>query len=246
MIEMVEAFRRNAWLSALLLWLTTAIPNIAGATEDAIFNTSPYQPQNVGDAIVAAAAYHDSGEYQRDIALVAKKAVDWIGERAPLTSRPAVVFDIDETALANWEIIQRDNFGRPIQGPCDLALDGPCGWAAWDNLAKDLVIGPTLSIFKQALASKADVFFITGRPENQRQATEENLRSAGYVGYTRLFMVPDNAQYSSAVDFKAPIRAQIEGAGHKIIANVGDQPSDLLGGYAERMFLLPNPFYRVR
>src|SRR5688572_974294 len=124
---MVEGFRRNARLPVLFLWLTIAIPGVACASEEAIFNASPYQPQNVGDAIVAAAAYHESGEYDRDIALVAKKAADWIGERAPLTSRPAVVFDIDETALANWEVIKRDNFGRPIQGPCDLALDGPCG-----------------------------------------------------------------------------------------------------------------------
>jgi hypothetical protein len=29
------------------------------------------------------------------------------------------------------------------------------------------------------------------------------------------------------------------------IANVGDQPSDLAGGYAERTFLVPNPFYRI-
>jgi predicted secreted acid phosphatase len=243
---MVEAFRHNARLPALLLCFAMAIPAVACASEDDIFSTSPYQPQNVGDAITAAAAYHDSGEYERDITLVAGKAADWIGERAPQTTRPAVVFDIDETALANWEVIKRDNFGRPIQGPCDMALDGPCGWAAWDNLAKDPPIGPTLSVFKQALASKADVFFITGRPENQRQATEENLRTAGYVGYVKLYMVPDNAQYSSAVNFKAPIRAEIESAGYKIIANIGDQPSDLLGGYAERMFLLPNPFYRVR
>ncbi|TIP90617.1 MAG: acid phosphatase, partial [Mesorhizobium sp.] len=47
-------------------------------------------------------------------------------------------------------------------------------------------------------------------------------------------------------DFKAPIRAEIEKAGYTIIANVGDQPSDLFGGHAEKLFLLPNPFYRVR
>ena len=29
------------------------------------------------------------------------------------------------------------------------------------------------------------------------------------------------------------------------IANMGDQPSDLLGGHAENKFLLPDPFYRV-
>jgi hypothetical protein len=63
------------------------------------------------------------------------------------------------------------------------------------------------------------VFFITERPENQRPAT--------------------------AVDFKAPIRADIERLGYTIIANIGDQPSDLLGGHSERDFLLPDPFYRV-
>lgn len=243
---MVEVFRRHARLPILFLWLALALPGVAGAAEDAIFTASPSQPQNVGDAITAAAAYHDSGDYERDIAIVMQKAAAWIGERAPLAARPAVIFDIDETALANWEVIKRDNFGRPIQGPCDLALDGPCGWAAWDNLAKDPAIDATLVTFKAALAVKADVFFITGRPEKQRQATEQNLRSAGYVGYTRLYMVPDKAQYASAVDFKAPIRAELEGEGYTIIANIGDQPSDLLGGHAERMFLLPNPFYRVR
>jgi hypothetical protein len=37
---------------------------------------------------------------------------------------------------------------------------------------------------------------------------------------------------------------EIEQAGFTIIANMGDQPSTL-GGRTERMFLLPNPFYRV-
>jgi len=26
---------------------------------------------------------------------------------------------------------------------------------------------------------------------------------------------------------------------------MGDQPSDLAGGHAERSYLLPNPFYRI-
>jgi len=30
-----------------------------------------------------------------------------------------------------------------------------------------------------------------------------------------------------------------------VIANVGDQPSDLDRGFAQRIFLLPNPFCRV-
>jgi acid phosphatase len=51
--------------------------------------------------------------------------------------------------------------------------------------------------------------------------------------------------FRTAADFKAPIRAEVEQAGYTILINMGDQPSDLEGGHAERAFLLPNPFYRV-
>jgi hypothetical protein len=37
-------------------------------------------------------------------------------------------------------------------------------------------------------------------------------------------MVPDEAHFASAVDFKAPIRAEIERIGYTIIANMGEQP----------------------
>jgi hypothetical protein len=59
-------------------------------------------------------------------------------------------------------------------------------------------------------------------------------------------MTPNDASFSSAANFKTPVRQEIEAAGFTIIANIGDQPSDILGGHAERIYLLPNPFYRVR
>ena len=126
-----------------------------------------------------------------------------------------------------------------------MAIDAPCGWAAWDLIGRDPAIAPTLQVFQRARALNVSVFFITGRPENQRAATERNLTAAGYDGYAKLYMVPDNAYFTSAVDFKAPVRADIERAGYEIIENMGDQPSDLLGGHAEKDFLLPDPFYRV-
>ena len=228
------------WLVALLL-LTTA----QAAPADTLTVTVP-SPANVGDAAEAARAYHDSGAYARGLANVAQQASQWIVSRAALVPKPALILDIDETALSNWSILERDDFGRPIGGPCDLALDAPCGWAAWDQLGRDPPIAPVLRVFRVARAHNVAVFFITGRPENQRGATEHNLRAAGYGGYVQLFMVPNGARFASAADFKTPIRALIEGRGYTIIANIGDQPSDLRGGHAERRFLLPDPFYRVK
>jgi acid phosphatase len=237
--------------AAIFLMMLTACAGPPAQTDPAAAEPAPVaitatnQPANVGDVKRAARAYHDSGAYARDLAVVATEARSWLNQRAPQVNRPALVLDIDETALSNWEVIQRDDFGRIIGGPCQALPEGPCGWAAWDLLGRDPALEPTLRLFQHARASGVSVFFITGRPEAQRAATERNLRTAGYDGYEHLFMVPNGRSYGSAVEFKTPVRAGIERRGHTIIANIGDQPSDLKGGSAERSFLLPNPFYRV-
>ena len=208
-------------------------------------STSPAQPANVGDAKLRATEYHDSGDYDRDLATVAHEADLWIAQRAGKVARPALVLDIDETALSNWPVIKADDFGCVIPGSCTNLPDGPCGWQAWDLLGRDAAVDATLKTFQQAEASKVAVFFITGRPESQRLATERNLREAGYGGYVRLYMSADGAHYQSAADYKTPVRKKIEDDGYTIIANMGDQPSDLAGGHAEKDFLLPDPFYRI-
>ena len=240
-----RTLRNDATFARLLLPAALALLASCAASEHSAFITVTTQPANVGDAGIAARAYHDSGAYDRDLAIVANQAARWISERAASARRPALVLDIDETALSNWEIIKLDDFGRPIKGPCNPGSGAPCGWAAWDQLGRDPAIEPTLQVFRTARTGNVAVFFITGRPESQRAATERNLRKAGFGDYARLFMVPNGAHYASAADFKTPVRIEIERQGYTIIANMGDQPSDLRGGHAEKKFLLPDPFYRV-
>jgi hypothetical protein len=45
------------------------------------------------------------------------------------------------------------------------------------------------------------------------------------------------------VDFKAPERRRLTEQGYTILISIGDQQSDLDGGFAERTFKLPNPVY---
>jgi acid phosphatase len=205
----------------------------------------PAAPQNVGDAKARATAYHDSGAYEHDLAAVAAAAQAWLTQHAADAPHPAVVLDIDETSLSNWTEIKANDYGFIREGPCDALPRGPCGWIAWEQRAEAPAIAPTLALYRAAAALHVPVFFITGRHERERNDTERNLRRAGYMGWQALEMEPDTMHVASAADFKSVARAEIEQSGYTIVVNMGDQPSDLAGGYAEKTFLLPDPFYRV-
>jgi predicted secreted acid phosphatase len=186
-------------------------------------------------------AYIDSGRYEADVAAVIARAQRWIEERRPAAVKPAVVLDIDETALSNWPAYRVNGWGRVVNGPCDLQ-QGPCGLRSWQALALSKALQPTLTLAKRARELGVAVFFITGRPENLREASERNLREQGY-DFAGVILEPVGAKYASAGDFKAPERRKLIEQGYTILLSLGDQDSDLSGGYAEQTFKLPNPVY---
>lgn len=185
--------------------------------------------------------YVDSGRYDRDVAKVVTAARAWLDKRVKTTSKPAIVLDIDETALSNWPAMRVNGWVRITNGPCDLEK-GPCGIRSWQAMAKSKAIAPTLALAQHAHKLGVAVFFITGRPERLREATERNLREQGYE-WAGLILEPEGATFSSAADFKAPERRKVAERGYTILLSLGDQESDLEGGYAERTFKLPNPVY---
>src|SRR6476646_10373994 len=104
----------------------------------------PVQPANIGDLKFTATNYYNSGAYLTDLQIATAPAISWINDEAPRVDRPAVVFDIDETALSNWEGLKANDFGRIFNGPCDRLPQGPCGLQAWDLMARSTVIKPTM------------------------------------------------------------------------------------------------------
>lgn len=183
--------------------------------------------------------YHDSGEYEREIREVVNAARDYLETKFPDKSRNeklAAVFDIDETSLSNWDV---------------LAECGFCAYSIQTKLHPDPhgpAIPPVLELYDFAKSKGIAVFFITGRPEKQRELTINNLREVGYDGWTDLIMQPNPAPGEARTParvFKPRNRQTIEKRGYRIILNIGDQASDLAGCCAERVFKLPNPFYLV-
>ena len=105
---------------------------------------------------------------------------------------------------------------------------------------------------KKAQADGYTVFFLTGRP--QLAGTEANLTDAGYTYDPADLYLKDAsgatepwlstcAPTCTTTQYKSLTRQHIESLGYDIVANFGDQFSDLNGGFADHTVKLPNPMY---
>ena len=196
------------------------------------------EPANLSDAKAAVVRYHDEGVYERELAEVAAQARTWIEQRVAARKageRLGVVFDIDETVLSNYGHMRTEDFGYKAEV-----------WAAWVAKAEAPAIEPVREVFLTARRLGVAVVFITGRRDpRDRAGTEVNLARAGMGDYERLMMTPQDGRSVSAAVQKAEMRRAVVADGFTIIANLGDQQSDLSGGFSERTFKLPGPFYRI-
>jgi predicted secreted acid phosphatase len=215
----------------------------ASAAAQSAAQPAPPRPPNLFDVQRQIGDYIASGRYDADAAAVVADARAWLESRAKAAAKPAIVLDIDETSLSNWPAYRINGWARIVNGPCDLQ-QGPCGLRAYQALGQSKAIAPTLDLAKRARELGVAVFFITGRPFNLQEATERNLREQGYE-WTRVILQAEGSKFASAVDFKVPERRKLTEQGYTIVLSMGDQESDLTGGYAERTFKLPNPVYFI-
>jgi predicted secreted acid phosphatase len=221
-------------LPLVLAWLTaSAMAGCAHAGSSTVTNLFDAQRQ--------IDRYIDSGGYQADFAKVAVKAQAYLEQRAKAVARPALVLDIDETTLSNWPAYKANGWSRILNGDCNLEL-GPCSIRAWQATGQSKALPATLALVTKARALGVSVFFISARAHALQAATEKNLRDQGFT-FDEVVVLPEGGSFASATDFKAPVRKRIAGQGFTILVNMGDQESDLRGGFAERTFKLPNPVY---
>jgi acid phosphatase len=203
----------------------------------------PHEPApNLGKLKLTLLAYHDckgdAGCYATDLKHQADLAIAFLDRRvarAKPGEKLAVVLDIDETSLSNWDVEKQDDFGY-------IAKD----WNDYDGSAKLPAIPGTLQLFSDALKHGVSVFVITGRSEDQRDFTAANLKSAGYHDWAGLALRAPHPSTQTVTEYKSGERKKIVDAGYKIIVNMGDQISDLNGpAQGELSVKLPNPFYYI-
>lgn len=180
--------------------------------------------------------WHNSGAYARAFAEAAAPARKTLEHylRGETPRNYAVVFDIDETLLSNWPYLNATQFAI-----------APETFAAWTKRERAIALQPTREIYARALAFQIPIFLVTGRDESLREATRRDLEEAGFWGWGGLFMKPPGYRDASIIPFKSGVRKMLVEQGREIILNLGDQESDLAGGYARHRFKLPNPFYFI-
>jgi HAD superfamily, subfamily IIIB (Acid phosphatase) len=169
-------------------------------------------PVNIDDVKTALRNYRFSF-YDDDIAAVVDSARRYVERRAPQVSKPAVVLDIDETSLSNWDNIAANDFGFIPAGTCDLPRPGACGFDAWILRSIAPAIVPTRDLFNVAIGKSVAVFFITARHNKQREATLLNLDREGYQGWTKLITRDDSDSNKSVQPFKTKEREKDRNVG---------------------------------
>jgi len=229
---------------------------------------STHEPYNIGlltkdidtyygTALDADGVYQASPDspYAKDLARVdaqAKRYLDKVARQAKHERvKPAVVFDIDDTLLLSLDYEKKNNYGY-----------NSATWAEYVNRADRPEVFGSPALVRYAERKGVEVFYNSGLNEAQRTAAVDNLKKVGAdvnldAGHMFLKDAANPPAYLSGcatpgawkcttVEYKSGTRKHIESLGYDVVADFGDQYSDLEGGYADKKYKLPNPTYFVQ
>ncbi|MBN3034275.1 MAG: 5'-nucleotidase, lipoprotein e(P4) family [Bacteroidales bacterium] len=178
---------------------------------------------------------------------VARQVLDSRLRRMGLTRQQAVITDIDETVLDN----------SPYEAKCILdGLSYPEQWKEWLELAAARPIPGALEFLKYAESKRVEVFYVTNRKEEFREATLRNLQAAGFP-----FADNNHLLMRTTTSSKEERRREIMER-YEVLMLLGDNLNDfselfykqdmnrrafvtdsLRDAFGDRFIVLPNPIY---
>jgi hypothetical protein len=225
------------------------IPNIS--TDESLIEryygtASKTYPAPIGTVTVPA----KNSNYAREVEGIEAQAKKYLKTEINVlrneggSRKPALIFDIDDTTLNTYDYSIFDQFG----------FDPTSNAVFVNNAAFPAVFGMP-KLIDWAGTHGYTVFFITGRPEIQRPGTVTNLGNVGVsvpINKAHLYLKQTTpppylhcaaAPSCTTIEYKSGTRAHIASMGYKIVADFGDQFSDLKGGHSGAQFKIPNPMY---
>ena len=213
--------------SKLLLFILTSVILF-------IFQACSSAPINLSIAKDEVIKYHESGKYDKEIGGIVEKAIDEF-KNVATGNNSTIIFDIDETALSNFEYHKKYDFGYV-----------PDLWDEWINEAKAPAIKEVKHLYDFLISKGFRIVFLTGRKDYQYEPTYKNLINAGYKKFDTLIVRTPPEYETSAADYKSKKRTELVQNGYNIVGDVGDQHSDLTGPYHGIQIKIPNYQYIVK
>ncbi len=195
---------------------------------------SCYAPPNLVDVKKEIINYYENGGFDSEMESVVERAESQLSG-IDFNDSSTVVFDVDETALSNYEVMKKSDFCYDKE--------------VWDNWIDDIKASSVphmLSLYDFLLDKKVKIVFITGRKNYQQEATEINLRAEGFISFDTLITRAPDEYKMTAVEFKSEKRKDLTEKGYKIEALIGDQNSDLEGSFIGVVQIkIPNYIYKI-
>ena len=214
-------------------------------------STIPPAPCKPGDALVNATLWTQTAAEYRASALqtyaAARTALD-AGLSAPSTLPPAIILDLDETAL--------DNTGyaaRSIRRNTTFEFD--TNWSAWVKEAASRAVPGTKDFLTYAHSRGVAIFYITNRTADMAADTRRNLESHGFP------VTEDGLLMRTTTTTNKSTRRDSVTARYNVILYLGDDLGDFTdtsgksvaernaiaasnaGAWGTRWFVVANPMY---
>ncbi|XP_043697839.1 uncharacterized protein At2g39920 [Telopea speciosissima] len=180
-----------------------------------------------------AIQYVKEGQYLRDLKLTMSVAESYLSSLAPQNDGlDVVLIDLDDIFLSN---------------PCTRQLHNRLGqhdMNEWAEEAKHLKRMLVLGLYKKLQARGWSLILITRKPEEQRNAVQENLVDAGYGGWSSLIMRSDAEMQMASWEYLSGKRAHLQNQSFRITSVISSQLDALTGPcIGKRNFKLANPIY---
>jgi hypothetical protein len=206
--------------------------------------------------------------YAAEAESVAATAGHYLAAQAGKGSMQAIVLDVDDTTLTTWnyELYSNWDYNPGTNGtfvteqrfPATPGMVALVSAAAADGYAIFFITG------RPAAQEPATLGNLTtdgvGVDAGYPMPTTIDLPGGGTLD--GLFTKPSVGSYPdylnkpefcapaitagkscATIQYKSGTRAYIESLGYTVVADFGDQYSDLLGGFADKTFKMPNPNY---
>ncbi len=191
------------------------------------------RPENLSKSKDKIIAYYEGGQYEKDLCKAINKAIKHFN-KIPVTSKAVAIFDVDDTVLQNYQLYKKISFGHV-----------PEIFYMWIVESDTPAIPQAKSLYDYLVDRGFRIIFLSGRNHDEYDVTVENLKKQGFATFDRVIVRSEKDARKTAHDFKVEQRKLLTQEGYNIVAMVGDQWSDVCGGYADYYVKLPNLMYTL-